>query len=116
LNTKEIIKQLHQTIIEDDLNVYRQLYKDTDLNEATDPYWKEALKFYSLLTREHKEVLFKIIEQVEVDTLSSILGVLDNGIVIEEEEVEFKLTMNGDNEQVNGDLHEQFLMYDEEIR
>ncbi|WP_230322550.1 MULTISPECIES: hypothetical protein [Bacillus] len=72
MNKKEIIKHLHQSIIKDNLTVYREVFMDTNINETTAPYWKEALKLYTELSGENKEIVFKIIEQIEVDTLSTI--------------------------------------------
>ncbi|MCS6594492.1 transposase [Bacillus cereus] len=116
MNKQDIIKHLHQSVIRENLTAYRELFLNTNINEVTDPYWKEALKFYTELSNENKDVLFKIIEQIEVDTLSTVLGVIDEGVMIEDKEVEFELTINDNNDPVNGDLQDLFLEYDEENR
>lgn len=116
MNKEEFVKLLHQSIIKENRNFYRDIFNNTDINEVTDPYWKEALMFYSELSDKNKEILFKIIEQVEVDAVSNILGVLDGVVSIGEEDIEFKVTINDNNEPINGDLQDLFLEYDEENR
>lgn len=116
MNKQDIIKHLHQSVIRENLTAYRKLFLNTNINEVTDPNWKEALKFFTELSNENKDVLFKIIEQIEVDTLSTVLGVIDEGVMIEDKEVEFELTINDNSEPVNGDLQDLFLEYDEENR
>ncbi|ABO65806.1 Conserved hypothetical protein [Geobacillus thermodenitrificans NG80-2] len=116
MNKEEFVKLLHQSIIKENRNFYRDIFNNTDINEVTDPYWKEALMFYSELSDKNKEILFKIIEQVEVDAVSNILGVLDGVVSIGEEDIEFKVTINNNNEPINGDLQDLFLEYDEENR
>ncbi len=52
-----------------------------------------------------------------MDTLSTILGVIDEGMIVGEKvEVEFKLTVNNTTEPINGDLQDLFLEYDEATR
>lgn len=80
------------------------------------PIGKKHWLFYSELSDKNKEILFKIIEQVEVDAVSNILGVLDGVVSIGEEDIEFKVTINDNNEPINGDLQDLFLEYDEENR
>ncbi|MGF6949071.1 hypothetical protein QF028_001576 [Neobacillus sp. B4I6] len=116
MNKEEFIKTLYQSIIKENRNIYRDLFINTDINEVTDSYWKEALKLYTELTYENKEILYKIIEQVEVDAVSNILGVLDGVVSISEEDIEIEVMIKGNNEKINGDLQDLFLEYDEENR
>lgn len=51
-----------------------------------------------------------------MDAVSNILGVLDGVVSIGEEDIEFKVTINDNNEPINGDLQDLFLEYDEENR
>jgi putative transposase len=114
MNKEEFIKRLYQSIIKENCAFYRDLFTNTDISDVSDPYWKEALKLYAELSDENKKVLFKIIEQVEVDSVSNILGVLDGVVSISEEDIEIKMTINGSNEMINGDLQDLFLKYVEE--
>ncbi|MGX4669926.1 transposase [Cerasibacillus sp. JNUCC 74] len=116
MKKQEIIRHLYQSTIKENLTTYRDLFKNTNLNEVTDPYWKESIELYNELSSHNKEVLFKIIEQIEIDTLSTILRILDEGIILEDEEVEFDLTIKGNEKSINGDLQDLFLEYDEENR
>lgn len=116
MNKDEFVKLIHQSIVQENRNFYRETFNNTDINEVTDPYWKEALGFYSELSDKNKEILLKIIEQVEVDAVSNIFGILDGVVSLGEENIEFKVTINDKNEPINGDLQDLFLGFDEENR
>lgn len=116
MNKEDFIKNLYHSVIKENSTIYWDLFTNTDINKVKDSYWKEALKLYTDLSDENKDVLFKIIEQVQVDAVSNILGVLDGTTSIEAEDVEFKLITEDNDKQINGDLQDLFLEYDEENR
>lgn len=45
MNKEEFVTLLHQSIIKENRNFYRDIFNNTDINEVTDRYWKEALTF-----------------------------------------------------------------------
>ncbi|WP_269411064.1 hypothetical protein [Lentibacillus daqui] len=45
MNKKDIIKQMHQSIVKGNLDTYRELFMNTNINEAADPYWGTVNKF-----------------------------------------------------------------------
>ncbi|OIK15372.1 transposase [Bacillus sp. MUM 116] len=94
----------------------KDLFANTDINAVKDSYWKKALKFYSELNDEGKEILFKVIEQLQVDTVSNVLGIFDGIVSISDEEIEINMTVEGIDEPLNGELQDLFLEYDEENR
>lgn len=116
MNTDLFIKSLYNSSIKEDGGIYQNLFLNTDINEVRDPYWKDALKMFSDLSDENKDILFKIIEQVQVDTVSNVLGILDGVVSWQGQDIEIKMTIEGSNEKVNGDLQDLFLEYDEENR
>ncbi|MDH4421467.1 MULTISPECIES: hypothetical protein [Bacillus] len=56
-----------------------------------------------------KSILFKILEQIEVDTVYAVLRIIEEGLCTEDEELDFQLT-------INGDLQYLFLEHDEKNR
>jgi hypothetical protein len=85
---KEVfIKSLYQSVIKENRTIYQDLFENTDVNTVKDSYWKEALRFYSELNDEGKEILFKVIEQIQVDTVSNGLGIFDGKVSISGEEI-----------------------------
>ncbi|MGG1166389.1 MULTISPECIES: hypothetical protein [Bacillus cereus group] len=66
------------------------------------------MRLYTGRSNENKAILFKILEQIEVDTVSTVLRIIDERLRIEDEELDFQLT-------INGDLQYLFLEHDEKI-
>ena len=71
------VKSLYESIVKENLQLYKNLYETTNVTPKTDDYWKKAIGFYDSLTDENKDILMKIIEQTMMDTISNMLGVID---------------------------------------
>lgn len=109
----EFVKGLRNAVVEDNLSIYKNLFENTELNSVTDSYWKDALAFFNKLDFKDKEVFFKVIRQIEVDTISNILGVLDGVSWIEGQKGNFKLVVDNSNDVINGELQDKFLELEE---
>lgn len=112
----KFIKSLYKSTIQENQVIYQDLFTNTDISEARDSYWKNALKLFSVLSDENKAILFNVIEQVQVDTVSNVLGIIDGVVTTPEVDFEIKVTLDETGELINGELQELFLEYDEEIR
>ena len=111
---KEIfIRSLYKTIVQGGKNEYKELFDNTNVEEATDKYWISALQLYENLTEENKEKLMEVIELVMIDTISSILGIIDGSSTLSECNAEPKLYLN--DIDTDGELQDLFLEYVEEI-
>ncbi len=113
MKPEELVKRLKNSVIDENQEIYRDIFLNTDLGEATDPYWQSALALFAKLSNEDREVLFSIIRQVSVDTISNVLGVLDGVAVLDGYDGEFVLTTEGSSEELNGDLQDFFLEIEE---
>lgn len=113
MNPEELVKQIRKSVIEENLDVYKQLFVETNPDDATISYWKEALSFFNSLEDKGKNTLFKIIRQVEVDITAHVLGVLDGTTYLEKQEEDFELRMEGSDDLINGELMEIFLEAEE---
>ena len=116
MNNEEFVEKLYQSIIKENLASYQDLFHNTDLKDVTDSYWKESLNFFGELTDDNKKILFKIVEQVQVDTISTILGIIDGVVTLPGKQEEIEMMFIGAKEPLNGDLQDLFLAYDEENR
>ena len=114
MNNVEMVKNLYQTVVKEGLSAYEDLFVNTEIKDATDPYWIDALNFFAELTDDNKKMLFKIIEQIQIDTVSHVLGVIDGVCSISDDEYEIEMKINGDEELLNGDLQDLFLGYIED--
>lgn len=107
MNAESFVNGIRKSIVEENLQLYKELFENTA--PVNDIYWKEVLGFYSTLTTDQKDSLFKIIRQVEVDTVSNLLGVLDGVSWLENQTSPFIVTEKGKSEQINGNLQDLFI-------
>ncbi len=98
----EFIQIINTEVV--DVEIYKNLFNETAVESATDEYWIKALTFFKNLKNEDKEVFFSIIRQIEVDTVSCLLNLIDDE--------DFKLTHN--KTKINGELNDIFLELEEE--
>ncbi|MBJ9936185.1 transposase [Acinetobacter pittii] len=113
MNNKEFVKELINTVSDEYIDTYQQIYSSTliDNKIKKDPYWFDALTFYQSLSQKDKETLFKIIKQTTIDTTSTILGIIDGPVSLNQISGDFKLTYTENKKTVilNGDLQDEFL-------
>jgi len=107
------VKSLYELIVKENLESYKDLFITTVVDSKTDSYYKAALNLYNSISVEKREVLMKIIEQTMVDTISSMLGIIDGSVPLDEDDsIEPKLLLNS--VDTEGELQDKFLEFVEE--
>ncbi|MEC2158776.1 transposase [Virgibacillus halodenitrificans] len=106
------VKSLYESIVKENLQLYKNLYETTNVTSKTDEYWKNAIGFYESLTDENKDTLMRIIEQTMIDTISNMLGVIDGSSTLNDCPFELKLLL--DSNDTEGELQDLFLELIEE--
>ncbi|TMU86587.1 transposase [Bacillus sp. BHET2] len=106
---EEFVKSLYKTVIDENIELYKELFETTNPTGLTDEYFEEALGLYQSLNKEHKEVFFKVIEQTMIDTVSNILGVIDGSSTLLESALEPRLLL--DSKDTEGELQDCFLEF-----
>lgn len=99
-------------IVDGNLGLYQRLFEETPLSETTDDYFREALGLFERLSGEERDVFFKILRQVSVDTVSSLFAVLDGVSSLQGQIDDFDLSYQG--KKINGDLQDLFLELEED--
>lgn len=107
------VRSLYETIVKENLQLYKNLYETTNVTSKTDDYWKEAIGFYNSLTGENKDTLMRIIEQTMIDTTSNMLGVIDGSSTLNDCPLEPKLLL--DSKDTEGELQDLFLEFIEDL-
>ena len=107
------VKSVYKSIVEDNKILYENLFRNTNVDEVSDEYWVKSLKLYNSLSEENKEMLLTIIEQIMIDSISNMMGILDGSSTLSECDVEPKLYLNG--VDTDGELQDLFLNFAEEI-
>lgn len=78
------VKSLYESIVKENLKLYKNLYETTNVTPKTD---EESL------TDENKDILMRIIEQTMIDTISNMLGVIDGSSTLKDCSFEPKLLL-----------------------
>jgi len=113
MNTKEFVNELINTVSDEYIETYKHIYSSTLMDNTIkkDPYWFDALTFYQSLSQKDKETLFKIIKQTTIDTTSTVLGIIDGPVNLDQISGDFMLTYTENEKTVilSGDLQDEFL-------
>ena len=115
MKLESFVKELHNIIAIDNLNTYKDLFENTPTEDAVDPHWVSALTFYKMLNKKDKEVLLGIVEQTIVDSISSMLAILDGNTELESIKGDLELTVKGKKGVLNGQLQDMYLAHVEEL-
>ncbi|MGO4368781.1 hypothetical protein [Pseudomonas sp. PAB10] len=113
MNPKDFVIGLKTTVVDENILIYKDLFSNTPIEDATDAYWKRALTLFNSLPIEQREVFFEIIRQTMVDTTSNILGIMDGVSTFDGADDEFSLTYGKNNDTLTGDLQSLFLAEEE---
>ncbi|GFM66095.1 hypothetical protein Q1J52_04015 [Pseudomonas lijiangensis] len=109
MNPKDFIIGIKASVVEDNIDLYKDLLSSTSIKDATDDYWKQSLTFFNSLTAEQQQALFAIIKQTIIDTTSNILGIIDGVSMLDGATDDFSLTYGKDKAPLSGDLQSLFL-------
>lgn len=113
MKPEDFVKNTRKSIIDLNVELYKEAFEHCLEIQVTDPYWKEASALFEKLDRSEREVFFNVIRQVSVDTTSSLFAVLDGLSEFEGQDKEFVLSTEGSEERLNGSLQDLFLELEE---
>lgn len=100
---------IYINVIKENMAVYKEIFMTTPREEVTDEHWKGSLSLFDALSESQKEILFSIIKQTAIDTVSNILGILDGSTPMQEFEDDLTLLYGTKAEKINDDLQSLFL-------
>ncbi len=106
-------KSLYESIVKENLELYKDMYQNIKIDSHTDEKGKGTINFYNDLTDEQRVMLFEIIEQTMIDTVSTVLGIIDGHVTQANDSIEPKLLLNS--MDTEGELQDSFLVYVEEL-
>ena len=103
MKSKDFVEGIKNQLLAPNVASYRSIYENP--RKVTE----EVLLFQSL-TNEQKEVFFKIVRQVQIDTIATFLSLLDGAIVLEDQRDDFRLVcLDEPSEILNRNLTDEFL-------
>lgn len=106
---KELITAIYNSILIENVEIYKSLFETTKIGPKTTEYWKSSLGLYEKLTDADKKVLLNIIEQTMIDTISNMLGAIDGTSTLAGFESNIELTVQ--KQCVQGDLQDLFIEF-----
>lgn len=113
MNAINFVKELRRFVIDFDFDQYKQQLELSKLNKINDEFWLSLVKFYKNLDKESQIVFLSIVRQIKIDNTSLILGILDGNMILENQEEDFILTIQGSSNPINGELQGIFLEMEE---
>lgn len=113
MDADRFVRQLRKDVIDAEVDLYRDLFESNDNQTAGDAYCSEIRSLYASLNKDQKETLLKIVRQVSVDTLASLLGIIDGLSYFEGASNQLRLTVH-DKNKLSGDLQERFFMQEQD--
>ena|SRR5687768_11986799 len=116
MTPKDFVSRIQSAVVKQNAAIYKDLFESTQPEDARDLYWRRALTLHRSLSEAEQAVLFEIIRQVTVDTVSNLFGVLDGASVLEGPREDFLLTSQPDDRKLNGSLQDLFLEAEERDR
>ena len=110
MTPEQFVSCMRIEILEASLADYRNdLERSLTTADRRGTHWPRMADFYASLSPEQRERFFDITRQVIVDTLSTVLGVLDGSTLLKKYRDDFHLTYGDGSRQLNGDLQSIFL-------
>jgi hypothetical protein len=104
---------LLRSVVEEGSRAYEDMFTGSRPDQSTDPYGRRALSLFHSLTPEQKQDFFEVLRQVSVDTVSSVLAILD-GVSFINGYTERYILVYGDGQNLSGDLQSLFLVEEED--
>lgn len=111
MTVEQFVKALRSGVIDDNMRAYAEVVASRHADDVADVHWKRVLGLFSSASPEQRDVIFAIMRQVAVDTVSSVFGILDGVSAIEDLPGEITVTYEG--ETVSGELQDYFLSLEE---
>ncbi|MBW8321032.1 MAG: hypothetical protein K0M49_12065 [Arenimonas sp.] len=110
---EDFVMKIRKSVINENQVLYRDLFENTPIDSATDPYWINAKNLFGSLKHDQRDIFLEVIRQTSIDTASNLLGIIDGVNSIDDVNGDFLLTYDGGDEPLNGDLQSIFLVEEE---
>ena len=104
---------LKKFVVDANIETYRDLFETTDVKDATDPYFRSTLEFWNRLAPDDRDVLASIIRQTIIDSVSTVLAILDGHVELDSSDVE-EIRVSSGTDELAGELQDAFLELCEE--
>jgi len=112
MTPEEFVVSIRAEVLDQNLRAYDEILA-TPLPDVKDERWRQILGQFVAMTKGQQEAVRLLVRQSMVDTISSVLGILDGTSLLEHYRERFALTYGEEGEKLNGDLQDFFLAEEE---
>ena len=106
MTSEEFTAALEREVLDSNLGDHQKMLA-MDPKAIRDPLWKEIATGYASMNDQQRSATEKLARLVAVDTISTLLGILDGGTLLRQHRGDFELSYNGT--KLNGDLQDLWL-------
>lgn len=106
--TEQFVKAVYETVVQEGLHTYREMYEEEVSSSDTDLY-SQAIHMYQQMDAEQQKLMMHLMEVVMVDTVSNVFGVIDGSSSLNDSDMEATVLL--DDVDTEGELQESFIGY-----
>jgi hypothetical protein len=106
MNACAMARGLKQRVVDDNVGLYASLLATT--GAATEPVWIDGMRLFRSLSAEDQAAFMAFVRNAVIDSVSSVLAIVDGVSVLDGQEGEVVMTCGRD--VVSGDLQSEFLV------
>jgi hypothetical protein len=99
---------LRREVIDQNVKVYDRLLTAPPA-DVRDDRWRAVAAAYTTMNKEQQTAVRTLVRRVMIDTVSTLLGILDGSSLLDRHREDFRLTYGKDRTTLNGDLQDYFL-------
>lgn len=109
MKSKDFTNGIYRECVTDQLKLYKELLENTE--NATEPVWINIINIYKNFKEKDKSTFIDFLKIVEVNTIASLLSIIDGDKPIKNDFLTFELKEEGEN--LTGNLTHDFLELDD---
>ncbi len=106
MNARAMARGLKQRVVDDNVGLYATLLASPEA--ATEPVWIDGMRLFRSLSAEDQAAFIAFVRNAVVDSVSSVLAIVDGVTVLDGQDGEVVMTCGFD--VVSGDLQSEFLV------
>lgn len=115
MSVQDFIKEVvGDNILENIKKLYLNNLENTSYEDIKVDYWTNFKRFYEDLNAENRALIFKVIRQVQIDTLGTLFAYLDGVANLDSNVENLEFTLSLGNYELSGDLLETLSSMDED--
>jgi hypothetical protein len=106
MNDEKFALEALKRVVDENINSYREMLSSFPREDARDPYWIKLFSLFDSMSVEDRDLLVQIMRQVSIDTIASLLSIIDGSGY---SDLKGLRLVDGNGNDIQGDLSNIFL-------